>query len=251
MSAGDQTRERIMTVASRVLTRDGQASVATIAKAAKVSRTTLYRAFPSRDDLLRALKMDPEPNTRQRVLEAALRLLATQSLTALSMDELAVSAGISRANLYRLFPGKAALFQAILLTYSPFEPVTAVLGRLHDRPPEDVIPEMVRTAYRTMAGRTGIMRTLIFEVTSMSDETQEAFRETGLKGFAMLARYLQQQMAAGRLRPMPPLLAIQGLIGGVMLHLLGPLFGEMTGLDGETAVAQLAENWLRGMRPGE
>ena len=179
-------------------------------------------------------------------------MLRTQSLVTLSMDELAATAGVSRANLYRLFPGKAALFKAIVLAYSPFEPVMALFDRIGDRPPDEVIPELVRTAYRTMSGRTGIVRTLVFEATSMTPETQQAFGETGLRAVGTLAMYLSSQMEAGRLRRISPLIALQALIGGVMFHLLSePLLSGMTDIDGEQAVTQLAENWLRGMRPDQ
>ena len=114
-----------MNEAARLLSRDRQSSIDDIATAAGVSRTTFYRAFPSRAELLQALEVQPEPDTRQRVLDASIRLLRTKTLRDLSVDELASEAGVSRANLYRLFPGKAALFRAILLTYSPFEPVMA------------------------------------------------------------------------------------------------------------------------------
>ena len=177
-------------------------------------------------------------------------MLGTQSLADLSMDELARQAGVSRANLYRLFPGKAALFKAIVLAYSPFEPVMGLLSRMGDRPPDELIPELLRTAYRTMAGRTGIVRTLLFEATSMTPETQQTFGETGMRAFGTLAMYLAGQMEAGRLRRVAPLVALQSLIGGVMFHLLSaPLLGEMAGVDGEQAVTQMAETWLRGMRP--
>jgi AcrR family transcriptional regulator len=235
--------------ATRLLGQDGQASVGQIALAARVSRTSFYRAFSSRAELLRTLEMEPEPDGRMRVLEAALVMLRRRALADLSMDELAVEAGVSRANLYRLFPGKAALFRAIVLAYSPFEPVMALFSRIGERPPDEVIPELVRTAYRTMAGRTGIVRTLIFEATSMTPETQQTFGETGLRAFGTLAMYLAGQMDAGRLRRVPPLIALQSLIGGVMFHLLSePLFAGMTEVNGEQAVTQLAENWLRGMR---
>src|ERR1700687_6477461 len=122
MAAAETRRERIMNEAARLLSRDRQSSIDEIATAAGVSRTTFYRAFPSRADLLHALEVQPEPDTRQRVLDASIQMLRKQSLKDLSMDELASEAGISRANLYRLFPGKSALFRAILLAYSPFEP---------------------------------------------------------------------------------------------------------------------------------
>jgi len=241
-----------MSEAARLLSRDRQSSVDTIATAAGVSRATFYRAFPSRAQLLRALKVQPEPDTRQRVLDASIRVLATQTLADLSMDALASQAGVSRANLYRLFPGKTALFKAILLAYSPFEPVMGVFARAADRPPEEVIPEIVLTAYRTVAGHTGIVRTLLLEVTSMTPEVAQAFAETGLRAFGTFAHYLAGQMAAGRLQRMHPMLAVQSLVGGVMFHLLAaPVMSQAT-VDvpaGEDAIMQFANLWLRGMRP--
>jgi AcrR family transcriptional regulator len=241
-----------MKVATGLLSSDRQASVEEIAIAAGVSRTTFYRAFPSRAQLLHALEVQPEPDTRQRVLEASIRMLRTQTLKELSMDALASEAGVSRANLYRLFPGKSALFKAIVLAYSPFEPVMAVFARAGDHPPEEVIPEIVLTAYRTVAGHTGIVRTLLLEVTSMTPEFAQAFAETGLRAFATFAQYLAGQMAAGRLRRMHPLLAVQSLVGGVMFHLLTTPVMSQASVDvpaGKDAVLQFAQIWLRGMRP--
>jgi AcrR family transcriptional regulator len=241
-----------MNEAARLLSRDRQSSIDDIATAAGVSRTTFYRAFTSRASLLHALEVQPEPDTRQRVLDASIHMLRKQSLKDLSMDELAAEAGVSRANLYRLFPGKAALFRAIVVAYSPIEPVLAVLASAADRPPEEVIPEIVLAAYRTVAGRTGILRTLLLEITSMNAELSQAFAETGLRAFGAFGQYLAGQMAAGRLRRMHPIIALQSLVGGVMFHMLaGPVLTQAT-LDvpaGEEVALQFAHVWLRGMRP--
>ena len=242
-----------MHVANELLSSGSQPSVDAIARAAGVSRTTFYRSFRSRAELFAELKREPEPNTRRRIIDAAYELLQRKTLAELSMDELAVVARISRANLYRIFPGKAALFQALLLAYSPFEPVMALIQRMGDRPPDEFIPQLVLTAYRSVSGRQGIARTLLLEVTSMTPETQQPFEQTGLRAFAAIAGYLQTQMEAGELCRMHPILAVQSLVGSVMMHLLSaPVLGQSIARipSGDEAVLELAQLWLRGMRPG-
>jgi AcrR family transcriptional regulator len=252
MESGSPARKRIVEKATQLLARADQPSIEEIVKAAGVSRTTFYRSFRSRAQLLAELKLEPEPDTRQRVLTGALDSLGTQTLTELSMDELAVKVGISRANLYRLFPGKTALFRALVIAYSPFEPVMALLDRMGSRPPDEVIPELVRTAYRTVAGHTGVLRTLLLEATSMSPEAQQVFGETGLRAMSRLAQYLMMQMTAGLLRRTHPVLALQSLIGPVMFHLLSAQLLAGASIEtpsGEAAVVELAAVWLRAMQP--
>src|SRR3954469_15349191 len=57
------------------------------------------------------LRSDEE--TKQIVLEVARHAFAADGYAATSTEELARSAGISTKTLYRLFPGKAALFEAM------------------------------------------------------------------------------------------------------------------------------------------
>jgi hypothetical protein len=59
-------------------------------------------------------------------------------------------------------------------------------------------------------------------------------------------------MTSGRLRPMSPLLALQSFVGPMFIHVLTrPAVERVLGfhIDGEEAVTELAESWLRSMRP--
>src|SRR4029450_4629954 len=109
--------------------QDGLAglSMDELAAAAGVSRPTLYPLFRSQQQLLQELGLAPPTTVRSRILDTALELVGRHGLAELSMDELAAAAGISRATRYRLFPGKEALFAALVRTFSPSEPIAAVL----------------------------------------------------------------------------------------------------------------------------
>ena len=108
-------RARILDSARRLLERDPSATtVDEIATAAGVSRATFYRVIGSRGDLLEELGVEPDPAAGERILNAAAEMVGHGGLGSLSMDELAAAAGVSRASLYRLFPGKAALFRELV-----------------------------------------------------------------------------------------------------------------------------------------
>src|ERR1700682_6844404 len=111
------TRERILGKARNLLRRGGSPTVAQLSAAAGVSRATFYRAFETRDALLEALDLQPEPGARERILDVALKLVGAHGLSALSMDDLATQSEGSRATLYRLFPGKTALSTRLLDEY--------------------------------------------------------------------------------------------------------------------------------------
>ena len=245
------SREAVLAAARGTLERDRGASLHDVASAAGVSRATVYRLFGSRDGLLQALELEPDPDTRQRVLAAAVELVGRDGLGRLSMDEVAAAAGVSRASLYRLFPGKAALFRELLVAYSPVEAIVETLERLRDRPPEEVVPEVARTAARTLAGRAGIVRTLVFEATGASEEAAEAVRYLIGSGVATVLGYVVEQMAAGRLRTMHPLLAVQSLAGPILVHLITRGVAEREvgfAVPLDDVVVELAGQWLRAMR---
>ena len=51
---------------------------------------------------------------------------------------------MSEEHLYRLFPGKAALFRELVSVYAPLQPVREVLSAMGDRPPAEVMPTVRR-----------------------------------------------------------------------------------------------------------
>lgn len=246
------TRDRILGAARSVMAADAAASMVSVAEAADLSRATVHRHFRTRGELLAALDLEPDPDSRARVLAAAVELVGRDGLAALSMDELAGLAGVSRASVYRLFPGKAVLFEALMDEYTPFAPVIARLAESGDGPPERVLPEIGRAAAPIVAANLGILRTIFFEITSGSPDAVAGAGRPLQDMLNALGGYLERQMSVGRVRRMHPTLAVQSFIGPVLFHLLtrpqAMLFGGLD-MPYEDAVERLVAVAVQGLQP--
>jgi AcrR family transcriptional regulator len=247
------TRDRVLQAARSEFDAGHSPSLAEVATAAGVSRATVHRAVGSRTQLLRLLDIEPDQDTAGRVLGAAAEVVGETGLARASMDEIADRARVSRATVYRLFPGKEALMRALIRAYSPLTAVVDTVTRMAGRPPEEVVPALAVAALRAVGTRTGVLRSLLFEASAAGPEVEAAVREAVGTTLEAVGGYLAGQMAAGRLRTTHPVLALQALAGPVVMHLLQrPLLerlGAAPDLDAEAAATEIAHHWLRAMRP--
>jgi AcrR family transcriptional regulator len=248
----EKSRDEVIAATRRAFAGRRQPTMEQIAAAAGVAVRTLYRLFGSRHALLREAGCAAEPNARDRVLEAALQLVGRRGLNELSMDDLAAAAGVSRATVYRLFPGKAALFGELIREYSPWEPVADVIDAMPNGDLEEVVPTVAQAIAEAMHDRVGLLLRIVFELRQDNPDTAEGMRLSMARGLPELVGYLSSQMQVGRLRQMDPILAIQLLAGPIVVHLLTqPLARALVGFDipQPQALDQIVHAWLRAMAP--
>jgi AcrR family transcriptional regulator len=246
------SRDAVLAAAAEVIRGGRQATMEELATAAGVSLRTLYRLFGSRQQLLRELDQQVPPSSRERILEAALELVGEHGLAELSMDGLALKAEVSRATLYRLFPGKSALFRELVQTYSPWEAIAEVIEAAPGSPPAELMPKVGRALAEALAGRTGLLLRMVFEMVKGDPDTTEGIQHSLGRGLPDLIGYLSQQMVAGHLRQMHPVLALQLLAGPIVAHLITRPLAALVGFNRppEEVVDQIVEAWLRTMAPG-
>jgi TetR/AcrR family transcriptional repressor of mexJK operon len=245
-------RRQVMVAARQVLATDPDARIEAITSRAGISRATFYRHFGSRQALLESVEHEPRPDARTRILVAAQEMLMRSSLADLAMDDLARTADVSRGTLYRIFPGKAALLQALIETYSPFEAVRAIVKDHRHEAPDVVLPLVGRAIAGVAGQRLGLLRAIFLEVTSGSAEAISGMRPVFNATLLVLAEYMAEQMTLGRIRPMHPLIALQSFIGPVFFHLMTrPAMERVVELPmpAEEAIDTLVANAIAGLTP--
>src|SRR5215469_5496017 len=248
----ESSREELVAAARRACAGGKQPTMQDIAASAGVAVRTLYRFFGSRSALLSEAGCRPAPDTRDQILESALESVGRGGLAALSMDELAAAAGVSRATLYRLFPGKSALFGALIRTYSPWAAVADVVDAMPDGPPQEVMPAVGMAMAEAMQGRAWLLLRLLSELLHGGPDTVEGVQQGLARGLPDLVQYLSGQMSAGRLRSMDPLVALQLLAGPIVAdQLTRPLAESLIGfaIPLNDFVDQVVGAWLRAMAP--
>lgn len=246
-----RSKKAVINSVRRAFPNSRQPTMHGAAAAAEVSVRTLYRMFGTRRALLRALDKEPGPTARARILAAALELVGRLGLADLSMDELAAEANVSRANLYRLFPGKPSLFRELIQTYSPWEAVAEAIAGSRDRSPEHVMKRVAGALTQALSGRTGLLLRIVHEMIKSDPDTAEGVRHAMAHGLPDLATYLSEQMGAGRLRKLHPVVAMQLLAGPIVVHELTRPLAGLVGfrITEDQFVDQVVTAWLRAMKP--
>lgn len=101
--------------------------------------------------------MDDRSSTRVRIVDGALRCIARWGLHKTTVDELAREAGVSRATLYRLFPGgKDAVMRAVVETETSrlFSDLGAAMGEARDL--EELLVAAVVGAARRLSSHAAL-----------------------------------------------------------------------------------------------
>ncbi|MFB7556805.1 TetR family transcriptional regulator [Streptomyces brevispora] len=97
---------------------------------------------------------------RQSILKVAADIAASTGLERVQMHEVAKSAGVAIATLYRYFPSKTHLFTALMA--DQIEGLAArVPDRAPDTPPEDAVFETLGSATRNLLRRPALATAMI------------------------------------------------------------------------------------------
>ncbi|MFF4365098.1 TetR/AcrR family transcriptional regulator [Streptomyces sp. NPDC001594] len=158
---------------------------------------------------------------RDRVLDAAVRLLSRQGYAGCSVAAIAAEAGISTGSVYQVFSGKSELAAALFRTLVARE--VAAVTAAAERP--GTAAERVAWAVETFASRAlQAPRRAFALLAEPADPAVDTERLVFRRAFRdVFARQIAAGTATGELPPQPPELTAAALVGAIAEALVGPL----------------------------
>jgi len=182
------------------------------------------------------------------LIAAAASLFAAKGFNGTTTKEIAKSAGVSEALVFKYFPTKRALYGAILA-----EKVTVneLLGAVE----ESVKKRDDRRVFTLIAGfriRPGVdstlLRLLLFSALEGHELSEMFFGKHHRVFYDHLAMYIETRIAEGAFRKVDPLLAARAFIGMVVHHrLLHEIFGVPMHRSHDETVTTYVDLFLTGL----
>lgn len=173
------------------------------------------------------------PSKRAAIVAAATALFIELGYAMASMEEIARRAGVAKQTLYNHFGSKRVLFQAIVEQICDELMATVNLNAPLDSAPRTVLGDLARRFVRLMVKPTsiGLFRLLAAEAHRFPDLAETVFRSGPDRVVADLARYLEAQQRAGRLRIGDAVLSAESFVGSLRGNLeIKALFSGHQGL---------------------
>ena len=236
-AAAAATREVILIAARRQFGADpAQLSIQAVAAEAGVSRQTVHHYFGGLRGLRAALAAEgldttsaqDEP-TRDRLIDAAVRLLSRPGGGLISIEAIAAEAGLTKGAIYHHFTDRAELLRAVAHRVSPVEEMRTQIESSIQLDAREGLIAIARAYYAAMRARADLVRNLAANSSQDPELARVVMSEIIGQGAPLMVAWFGLHIQKGNLRPIDPALLIQALFGPVfLLIVLGPtVFDEL------------------------
>ncbi len=174
--------------------------------------------------------MQQEPKWRRRaedrpdeVLDAALRLFASNGFAATKVEDIALEAGISKGAIYRYFSSKDEIFESLVRrAVAPIAERASKIAETSREDPRIILKTLLTIAIVKLSDPEILaVPRLVLQEAGRFPELAETYRREVLdRGVAAIEKIVQRGIDEGIFRPVNARLAVRNVIGPVVAHLL-------------------------------
>lgn len=135
--------------------------------------------------------------TRQKILEASLKLFSEKGFIGATTKEIAKEAGIAEITLFRHFRTKESLFEEVISKYSFLPALKGLLPEIRQLPYEDALTAIARKFLDTLFLRKDLIRIMQSEIHRYPEQMQKVYNSLIDEVISTLASYFESMQKAG------------------------------------------------------
>jgi len=135
----------------------------------------------------------PRKETRQRLLESALRLISEKGYLGATTREIAHQAGVTELTLFRHFGNKKVLFEEILKNFTFLPRLVELIPELEGLALEKVMTRVGITFIDTLNERKDLVKILLSEVRHYPEQIREVYERFIERIVMTLSGFLRQR----------------------------------------------------------
>lgn len=251
----EPSRQRILAAAADIMPEQ-RFSMDEVARRAGVSKATLYRHYPDRDALSRALveaglaaPQAPEADRRSEILEATLRIINRTGFTGLTMAAVAAEAGMAPSALYWYFASKQELLDGTLRHFSVLAQAEDLASLDGPEGDEERLAALGRRLLEIFATHGDVFFKVLLEAQSHPGAAAAIYAGGLGRVMPLLVGYLDRRVAEGAIRPGDNFARAQAFMGMFIMYAFSrKTFGPLLTLEPEAAVATYTDLFWQGIK---
>ena len=192
---------------------------------------------------------------RRQLLEAALNLFSRKGFEGTTTKEIAAGAGVTEAIIFRHFPTKQALYNAVLCYPHESGELDAEMARWKELMDANdhvgLFRAFIGCVIRGYRCDPRIHRAVLFAALEGHSTGLQQHRELSLPVFEVLCQFVARRQAAGAIRSGISSQAIVGSMAGAAAHfaMMTQFFGFQSPASDDDVVEAFLDIFLRGVLP--
>jgi AcrR family transcriptional regulator len=159
--------------------------------------------------------------TRDRILDAALKLFSQKGFLGATTRGIARDAGVAEVTLFRHFGSKEKLFEEVIRGYSFLPAMKGILPGLEQAGYEETLLSIACRFLGTLEERRDLIRIMLAERHFYTTQVKKIFRGMLGEVFGMLADYFRRLQRQGMLRDFDPDDAARAFLGAFFAYVHG------------------------------
>lgn len=159
-------------------------------------------------------------STRERIIEASLRLFSEKGYLGATTKEISAESGVAEVTLFRHFPSKESLFKEVLSTYTFLPTLKEIMPLVEVFSYEEALAEIARRFIDTLRLRKDFIRILHSECHLYPEEIKRLQHSFLAEMMDTLAVFFASRRKKGELKNFDGLMASRFFLGTFYQHFI-------------------------------